>query len=138
MATPTGARPAHPQVVIAFLGGRRARGYVFDFLPTRDRCRLFPSQTAKQEEGELVNFSELKAIFFLRETTDETTTQAPTPTSVNRRKLEVIFADKERLEGTTEGYSRERLGFFMVPDDPTGKIIRVFVINANVKSVKWL
>ena len=138
MATPTSARPVAPQVVIAFLSGRRARGYVFDFLPTRDRCRLFPSQTAKQEEGEQVNLSELKAIFFLREPAGETATPLPATTSVNRRKLEVIFADKERLEGTSEGYSRDRLGFFMVPDDPTGKIIRVFVVNANVKSVKWI
>jgi hypothetical protein len=55
-----------------------------------------------------------------------------------RRRLEVIFHDKERLEGTTEGYSKDRLGFFMVPEDPTGKILRVFVINKNVKEVKWI
>jgi hypothetical protein len=42
------------------------------------------------------------------------------------------------LEGTTEGYSKDRLGFFMVPEDPTGKILRVFVINQNVKEVKWI
>lgn len=62
----------------------------------------------------------------------------PAPVATNRRKLEVIFADKERLEGTTDGYSHDRLGFFMVPEDPTGKILRVFIINAHVKSVKWL
>ena len=71
------------------------------------------------------------------------TTPAPpappaAPAPANRRKLEVIFADKERLEGTTEGYSKDRQGFFMVPEDPTGKILRVYIINANVKSVKWL
>lgn len=135
MATPPGAKPAPPQVVIAFLNGRRPRGYIFDFLPTRDRCRLFPSATAKQEEGEEVSLRELKAIFFLRDVPLET---VPAPAAANRRKLEVIFADKERLEGTTEGYSRDRLGFFMVPEDPTGKILRVFIVNANVQSVKRL
>jgi hypothetical protein len=50
----------------------------------------------------------------------------------------VRFPDKERLEGTTEGYSKDRLGFFMVPEDPTGKIIRAFIVNSNVTSVKWL
>lgn len=134
MATPLSAKPAPPQVVIAFVNGRRPRGYIFDFLPTRDRCKLFPSATAKQEEGEEVSLLELKAIFFLRDALET----PPPPAAANRRKLEVIFADKERLEGTTEGYSKERLGFFMVPEDPTGKILRVFVINANVKSVKWL
>ena len=134
MATPPIAKPKAPLVVIGFLSGRRAQGYVFDFLPTRDRCRLVPSASAKQDEGEQVTFKDLKAIFFLREAD-----QAPAPgPQANRRRLEVVFTDKERLEGTTEGYSRERLGFFMVPEDPTGKILRVFVVNANVTSVKWL
>ena len=135
MATPMIGRSKAPLVVIAHLDGRRSQGYVFDFLPTKDRCRIFPSATAKQEEGEKVSVQELKAIFFLRDPAD---TAPPAVAAPSRRKLEVIFADKERLEGTTEGYSKDRMGFFMVPEDPTGKIIRVFVVNANVASVKWL
>ena len=143
MATPPIAKPTAPLVVIAFLDGRRPRGYVFDFSPMRDKCKLFPSQTAKAEEGEDVELRKLKAIFFLKEAPGapgETAPTLPTQTAptTNRRKLEVVFADKERLEGTTEGYSRDRQGFFMIPDDPTGKILRVYIINANVKSVKWL
>lgn len=134
MATPLIGRPKAPLVVIAHLDGRRSQGYVFDFLPTKDRCRIFPSAAAKQEEGAEVNVRDLKAIFFLRDPADG----APPAAPAGRRKLEVIFADKERLEGTTEGYSKDRLGFFMVPEDPVGKIIRVFVVNQNVASVKWL
>ena len=143
MATPPIAKPAPPLVVIACLDGRRPRGYVFDFSPMRDRCKLFPSQTAKAEEGEEIELRKLKAIFFLKEAPGapgETAAPMPTQTAAatNRRKLEVVFADKERLEGTTEGYSKDRQGFFMVPDDPTGKILRVYVLNASVKSAKWL
>ena len=134
MARPGGA----PLVVIAFLDGRRTQGYVFDFSPMRDRCRLFPSQAAKAEEAELVDLKKLKAIFFLKEVSKETGTAPSTSPPTNRRKIEVIFSDGERLEGTTEGYSRDRQGFFMVPEDPTGKLLRVFVINANVKTVRWL
>ena len=54
------------------------------------------------------------------------------------RKIEATFSDGERLTGTTEGYSRDRLGFFMAPVDPTGKILRIFVINANVTNVRWV
>ena len=135
MATPPMARSKAPLVVIAHLDGHRSQGYVFDFLPTKDRCKIFPSATAKQEEGEEISIRDLKAIFFLRDPAD---TAPPSVTAPNRRKLEVIFPDKERLEGTTEGYSKDRLGFFMVPEDPEGKIIRVFVVNANVTSVKWV
>ena len=127
-------RSKAPLVVIAHLDGRRSQGYVFDFLPTKERCRVFPSAAAKQDEGEEINVWELKALFFLRAPSDP----PPPAPMAGRRKLEVIFADKERLEGTTEGYSKDRLGFFMVPEDPTEKIIRVFVVNQNVASVKWL
>jgi len=86
-----------------------------------------------------VEFRKLKAIFFLQEPTGTEGQSPPKPAAApNRRRLEVLFPDGERLEGTTEGYSRERLGFFMVPEDPTGKILRVFVINANVKQVRWI
>ena len=143
MAAPPMGKPAPPLVVMAFLEGQRPRGYVFDFSPMRDKCKLFPSQTAKAEEGQEIELRKLKAIFFLKEAPGapgETAATMPVPAAAaaNRRKLEVIFADKERLEGTTEGYSKDRQGFFMVPDDPTGKILRVYVINANVASVKWL
>ena len=135
MATPLIGRPKAPLVVIAHLDGRRSQGYVFDFLPTKDRCKIFPSANARQEEGEEVFVKDLKAIFFLRDPNDPTPAPGPAP---NRRRLEVVFPDNERLEGSTEGYSKDRQGFFMVPEDPVGKIIRCFVVNANVTSVKWL
>ena len=128
-----------PKVVVAYLDGRRVQGYVFDFSPLRETCRVFPSQTAQADEGEVVEIKTLKAIFFLQEVTGDPAAVAPkTPAASQRRRLEVTFQDKERLEGTTEGYSKDRQGFFMVPEDPTGKILRVFVVNRNVKEVKWV
>jgi hypothetical protein len=127
-----------PKVVIAHLDGRRTSGYVFDFSPMKSSCRLFPSQTAQAGQGEVVEIGQLKAIFFLKDATDAEAAATARPPLASRRRLEVFFHDKERLEGTTEGYSKERPGFFMVPEDPTGKIIRVFVVNANVKEVKWI
>ena len=128
-----------PQVVIAHLDGRRTRGYVFDFSPLKETCRVFPSQTAQAGQGEIVELKKLKAIFFLKGATDEEAAASVRPAApTQRRRLEVFFQDSERLEGTTEGYSKDRPGFFMVPEDPTGKILRVFVINANVKEVRWV
>ena len=139
MGTPPLASAKAPKVVIAYLDGRRVAGYVFDFSPMRETCKIFPSQTAQAGEGEVVPLANLKAIFFLQEPAAETSTSPPKPAAATqRRRLEVFFHDKERLEGSTEGYSKDRLGFFMVPEDPTGKILRVFVVNRNVKEVKWL
>ncbi|MBI3933404.1 MAG: hypothetical protein HY316_01845 [Acidobacteria bacterium] len=139
VGTPTVASAKPPKVVIAYLDGRRVQGYVFDFSPMRETCRIFPSQTAHAGEDEVVELKRLKAIFFLQDVVgDPAVTAIKSPVASQRRRLEVYFHDKERLEGTTEGYSKDRQGFFMVPEDPTGKILRVFVINRNVKEVKWL
>jgi len=131
-----GTKP--PQVVIAFLDGRRLRGFVFDFSPLKETCRLFPTQNAQQDQGEVAEIKKLKAIFFLQEVVEGEEPPPRPAGTAQRRRLEVLFRDGERLEGTTEGYSKERQGFFIVPEDPTGKIIRVYVVNANVKEVKWI
>ena len=138
MATTITSGLKAPQVVAAFLAGRRLRGYTLDFSPMKDRCKIFPTPNSSQSEGEVVILRELKALFFLREDAEAAELANKPAAATQRRKLEVLFRDNEKLEGTTEGYSRERPGFFMVPDDPTGKIIRVYVINANVKEVKWI
>ncbi len=127
-----------PQVVIAFLDGRRLSGSVFDFSPMKDRCRIFPAQKSLPGEGEVVDIRDLKAIFFLQDVVEGAVPPTRPPGGPQRRLLEVLFSDGERLEGSSEGYSKERQGFFIIPEDPTGKIIRVYVVNANVKEVKWV
>ena len=52
--------------------------------------------------------------------------------------MEVTLADGECLVGTTEGYNPKRLGFFLIPPHPQGNNLRVFVVNASVREVKWL
>ncbi|MSO20706.1 MAG: hypothetical protein EXQ56_09640 [Acidobacteria bacterium] len=138
MTTQTTPGLKTPQVVIAFLDGRRLSGSVFDFSPMKDRCRIFPAQKTQAGEGEVVDIRDLKAIFFLQDAGEGTAPPTHPPGGPQRRRLEVLFRDGERLEGTTEGYSKERQGFFIVPEDPTGKIIRVYVVNANVKEVQWV
>lgn len=136
MATPAAPAGGPTQVVVAFLDGRRVRGYVFGFSALRDKCTVFPSPQAQAGQGEDVNLMDLKGIFFIKEP-GEGETPAATG-AAHGRKLEVQFSDGERLPGKTEGYSPDRLGFFMVPEDPGGKILRIFVVNKNVKKVTWL
>lgn len=134
MASPPAAPGGSTQVVVAFLDGRRLKGYLFAFSALRDHCTVFPTPAAHAPEGETVLLKNLKAMFFIKEAADA----APNPAMAHGRKIEVTFSDGERLTGTTEGYSRDRLGFFMAPVDPTGKILRIFVVNANVTNVRWV
>ena len=130
-----------PVVVLAFLDGRRVRGHIFNFAPSRDVCKFFPSTGKGDAPGEQIELKKLKAIFFFREKNNAATADAElltAPLPHPGRKLVVVFADNERLPGTTTGYTPDRQGFFLIPNDPTGKIQRVYVINANAKQVNWV
>jgi hypothetical protein len=130
------------KVVVAFLDGRRVHGYVLDFSPVRDKCRVFPSEKATASEAEEIDLRKLKAIFFVKAFTDKEHQDPENPNefvgAAHGRKIEVTFSDGERLMGTTEGYSPARLGFFFSPANARSNILRIFVVNANVTRVAWL
>ena len=126
------------RAVVAFRNGKRLKGHLLNFSPLKDRFRLFPEASSKQESGVDVTFNELKAIFFVKDfegdaSYNETRTAQPPK---NRRKLVVIFSDGEELPGTTEAYNAQKLGFFMCPLDEKSNNLRIFVINKNVRQVK--
>ena len=76
-----------------------------------------------------MNFKTLKAIFFLQEPVGEATSANNPPSAAPGRKIEVIFSDGERVEDTTQGYSRDRLGFFMVPKT---RLARLFAFLSSI------
>jgi hypothetical protein len=123
-----------PLVVMAYLDGRRERGYLFNFSSKRDLCQLFRS--ANGTDRETIELRKLKAIFFLREEAELLSGRLPTMQP--GRRLEVRFNDNEHIRGIATSFERDRLGFFMFPEDPGGKISRIFVINANARLVQWL
>jgi len=123
--------------------GRRVRGFVFDFLATREAFQIFPVDGAGTGFGTTVSLKELKALYFVKQFEGDPdyleNKISVDPKSVARqaKKIEVVFSDGERLLGTTEAYSPARLGFFMYPADPKSNNQRIFVINANVREVAW-
>ena len=141
LITSTAPSSSLPAVVMAFLDGRRVSGNVYNFSSSRDVCQFIPLVGKRDSPAEQIDFRKLKAIFFLREQNNPALVNSNLSTatlSQPGRRLEVVFSDNERLRGTTTGYTPDRLGFFLIPHDPTGKILRVFVINANTKHVAWL
>jgi hypothetical protein len=138
------ASPAKPggqlsKVVVAFLDGRRARGYVLDFSPMRDEFTLLPRENPMHERGEKCALVDLKAVFFVKDYTGNKDYRPPEqlgPPPQQGRKIEVIFKDGETLLGTTQGYNPTKLGFFMFPADGGDNNMRVFVVNRNAMRVK--
>lgn len=138
MATPANLAAHANRAVVAFLDGRRLKGYVFNFSALRESFRLFPEETSRQEEGKDVAMKDLKAVFFVK--IFEGNSEYHDAYSLNNlqhgRKIEVAFRDGEKIIGGTEGYNPQKLGFYVFPADPNGNNIRVFVINKNVQQVR--
>ena len=125
------------KVIAGFPDGRCLNTFVFDFLPTREKCWFFPSATPYTGEAQEVSVRQLKHIFFVKEFSGQQALDGAEFTAVaHGRRIELIFNDGERLIGTTEGYSPDRLGFFVLPANSRGNIPRVFVVNASVRQVK--
>src|SRR6516225_10977597 len=65
---PTSSSPDNRnKAVVAYLDGRRLKGYIYNFSAQKDRFRLFFEQDVQQREGTDVQMKDLKAIFFARD-----------------------------------------------------------------------
>lgn len=139
MATPN-VLDNRNKAVVAFLDGRRLKGYIYNFSAQKDRFRLFLEQDTLQREGVDVQMKDLKAIFFARDFVgNREYTESQTLSSQNGgRKAEVTFRDGEKLVGTTDAYNPQKTGFFIVPADPRSNNLRVFVITKNVTQIRWI
>lgn len=139
MATPNVVNNRN-KAVVAFLDGRRLKGYVYNFSAHKDRFRLFLEKDTLQREGTDVQMKELKAIFFAKDFIGNSEyTESQVLTSQNGcRKAEVTFRDGEKIVGTTDAYNPQKIGFFLVPADPRSNNLRVFVITKNATQIRWI
>jgi hypothetical protein len=126
------------RAVVAFLDGRRLKGYLFNFSALKESFRLFMDGPAGQQPGCDIFMKDLKAILFVKDFTGNPDyTTAPGCAAPKRgRKVVVTFQDGEEISGTTEAYNPQKLGFFLFPHDEDGNNLRVFVVNSNVRQVK--
>jgi len=140
MATAPRAPEQANKVVVAFVDGRRLKGYVYDFSALRDSFNVFPADKRLHEPGTKVLMQDLKAVFFVKEFwgNPEYHDQPIVDEHIHGRKIEVIFRDGEKILGKTEGYNPQKPGFFMVPGDPASNNIRIFVVNRNVQQVQFV
>jgi hypothetical protein len=128
------------KVVVGFLNGDRMKGYVCEFSASDVSFNLFPQDDPLQGQGIKVEMRDLKAVFFvwefagIHENHDFLLADAPK----DRRTIEVTFTDGEKIVGRPEGYTSQRMGFFMFPANPKGNNIRIFVVTRNTRQVRLI
>lgn len=126
------------RVVARMLDGRTIKGSTGDFVPGRD---VFHVHTLSGETVP-VRHGELKAVFFVRDHSGDPehreSNQFESGGPVHGRKIKVTFNDGEILVGTTQGYTPNRPGFFIVPADPKSNIERCYVVSGSTREVQLL
>ncbi|HYA96982.1 MAG TPA: hypothetical protein VEH49_02725 [Methylomirabilota bacterium] len=138
MPEPPSPQDTRSKTVVAYLDGRRLKGYVYNFSPANDRFKLFPRDDAPNSRGTEVHIKDLKAVFFVKDFIGDPAykeSQWVDPSRMGRR-IEVTFADGETIKGTTDAYNPLKPGFFISPADPECNTLRVFVVRRNARQVR--
>jgi hypothetical protein len=138
MATPPISASNMNRAVVAFLDGRRLKGYVFNFSALKETFRLFQDELGQQKSGTDVMIRDLKAIFFVKDFSGNPDYKETPDVNAPKhgRKIEVVFKDGEKLSGMTDAYNPQKLGFFIFPVDPRSNNLRIFIVNKNAHHVK--
>ena len=159
-ANPAAAPPAAPEsghdeefphddaertkIVVHYGDGRVIKGYSYDFYPNKPHFHLLPPVAGFSftDEAVQVRIKDLKAVFFVKDFAGDPSynerkyfAKDERPTG---RKVEVKFPDGETMVGSTVGYDPRRPGFFLIPADPKGNNLRVFVVAKAVTGVRFL
>ena len=128
------------RIVIRYKNGHMIKGFTHNFVATKGFIHVSPDPSAALEARTAVPFTEVKAVFFVRDHDGnpgyaESKRLDP---SVRGRSVSVIFSDGEELVGTSANYNSSAPGFFVHPADPESNNERVFLVAASVRSVKFL
>jgi len=128
------------KVVVAFLDGRRSRGCVYDFSPLKDTFRLVAESDLPEQKGAEIGLKDLKAVFFVKDFKGNSRYKESQKIGEGKpgKRIEVTFFDGEKIVGTTQAYSPKSKGFFVFPADAKSNSLRIFVVNWNVRDVKFL
>ncbi len=128
------------KVVAHFNDGKTMRGTTHDFDPKREIFHLLPCEGGGVPST--VRMKELKALFYvkeyggLRRGTDRAKNFA-LPGRDTGKKAVVEFRDGETVWGYSKNYSPEDIGFFFVPSDPDDNNMKMFILNASIKGIRF-
>jgi Family of unknown function (DUF6982) len=140
VTTYTPAGVALNKVVVAYLDDRRLPGCVHAFSPLKDTFRLVAEGGVSEQKGVEVALKDLKAVFFVKDFRGNSKYKESQKIAEGKpgRKIEVTFSDGEKIVGTAPAYNPKSKGFFVLPADAKSNNLRIFVVNWNVRDVKFL
>jgi hypothetical protein len=139
LSTAHAARRTRWRKVVAQLdNGGVVCGYTNDFHPSK--TQLHVSTDLRDGDSTAISLSQLRALFFVRQFTDDPTLVEPKFVSEapHGGKIEVTFCDDEVLIESRLACRTEGRGFFLRPADPCSNNLGVFVTAAGLQHVRFL
>ncbi len=128
------------KLVVRYIDGGVVKGFSQDFHPSRGHFHLSSFVGGVVGPPIFVPVEQLKAIFFVRDFdgNSEYVERRWFVGPQHGRRLEVTFLDGEVLLGATLGFRPHDPGFFVTPNDPAGNNLRVYVLRAAVRHIRYV
>jgi hypothetical protein len=130
------------KIIARYRDGRMIKGLSQDFSPKKPVFHLYREAEGVSGAPVKVDLNELKAVFFAKNFSGDRDYKERKVfvhgDKSSGRKVEVIFADGEMIQGSVLGYNPRHSGFFLFPVDPESNNIRAFVVNGAVKDFRYL
>ena len=129
------------KAVVKYRNGEIIKGWVEEFRPDRDFFILYPLIEYSKEDSLEIDFSSLKAVFFVKNFIGNKdykkvrTFNVASKITPSQRKLIVNFKNGEHLYGTSHSYGRYKVGFFVFPIDPKDNNERIFVVRKAIENI---
>ncbi len=118
------------------------KGVTNNFSPTKDFFHFIPIDASLESKPLELNTIDLKALFFVKDFDGKPAynekREFDSTKPLVERKIRVVFKDGELMVGTTNGYHRNRQGFFINPVDSNSNNERCFVFSAATKEVSLI
>ncbi|MGH9372254.1 MAG: DUF6982 domain-containing protein [Vicinamibacterales bacterium] len=128
------------RLVVRYMDGRTLKGFSHDFHPSRPHFHLTPLIGGITHQPVLVPMPRLKAVFFVRDFSGDSgyVDRKSFVEQVAGRRIEITFLDDEVMLGATLSYRPDGTGFFVSPADTNGNNLRVFVLPAAVRHIRYI
>ena len=130
------------KLVARYTDGRLVKGHTSNFNPAAASFTLTPVEGPESKTPMTVDVRSLKAVFFVRDFAGNPDYQEESDfvpgVPYNGRRVKVSFADGEELLGATPSYDSSAPGFFVFPCDTKSNTIKVYAVNAAIRSVRML
>lgn len=124
-------------VVLHFNTGIIQKGTTDDFFPNKDMFHFRENDKGQIRE---IRLGDLKAVYFVKNFDGDPNYQERD--DVARvgfgKKIRVNFKDGETQVGYTQGFTPDRIGFFVFPVDPASNNDRVFVVKSATDKVQFI